>query len=157
MAFSAAEKQLHQETINALSGADKRLYMARVAQTLGPGSHRRLHRELGWSREALRKGTYELQSGFRCVDDYAARGRKRAEAHLPHLLDDIRSLAEQHSQTDPSFQSTRLYLRLSAAAVREQLITQYQYDANTLPSAEVIRQRLNALGYTLRAVKKVNP
>jgi hypothetical protein len=157
MEFSAAEKQLHQETVKALVGAEKRLYMARVAQTLGPGSQRRLQRELGWSREALRKGSHELQSGFRCVDDYAARGRKRAEEHLPQLLADIRSIAEQHSQTDPSFQSTRLYLRLSAATVREQLLTQYDYDTRTLPSTEIIRQRLNELGYTLRAVKKVNP
>ena len=156
MELSAAEKELHQETVKALSGAERRLYMARVAQTLGPESHRFLQRELGWSREALRKGTYELESGFRCVDDYAARGRKRAEEHLPHLLDDIRAIAEQHSQTDPSFQSTRLYLRLSAATVRAQLQTQYGYDAVTLPSAEVIRQRLNEQGYTLRAVKKVN-
>lgn len=157
MEFSTAEKQLHQETVKALVGAEKRLYMARVAQTLGPGSHRRLQRELGWSRDALRKGTHELASGFRCVDDYAARGRKRAEEHLPQLLDDIRTIAEQHSQTDPSFQSTRLYLRLSAATVRAQLRTHYDYDAATLPSTEIIRQRLNELGYTLRAVKKVNP
>lgn len=157
MEFSAAEKELHRETVKALAGAERRLYMARVAQTLGPRSHRFLHRELGWSREALRKGTYELESGFRCVDDYAGRGRKRAEAHLPQLLDDIRAIAEQHSQTDPSFQSTRLYLRLSAASVRAALLTQERYDADSLPSVEVIRQRLNELGYTLRAVKKVNP
>ena len=157
MELSAAEKELHHETIKALQGAERRLYMARVAQTLGPGSHRFLHRELGWSREALRKGTYELESGFRCVDDYAARGRKRAEEQLPHLLDDIQTIAEQHSQTDPSFQSTRLYLRLSASGVREQLLLQFGYDAASLPSAEVMRQRLNELGYRLRAVKKVNP
>jgi hypothetical protein len=72
------------------------------------------------------------------------------------LLDDIRAIAEQHSQTDPSFQSTRLYLRLSAASVRAELLTQERYDADDLPSVEVIRQRLNELGYTLRAVKKVN-
>lgn len=156
MELSAAEKELHQETVKALPGAERRLYMARVAQTLGPASHRFLQRELGWSRETLRKGTYELESGFRCVDDYAARGRKRTEEHLPHLLDDMRAIAEQHSQTDPSFQSTRLYLRLSATSVREQLQTQYGYAAATLPSAEIIRQRLNELGYTLRAVKKVN-
>jgi hypothetical protein len=46
------------------------------------------------------------------------------------LLDDIRAIAEQHSQTDPSFQSTRLYLRLSAASVRAELLTQERYDAD---------------------------
>lgn len=105
----------------------------------------------------LSKGRHELRSGFRCVDDYASRGRKRVESQLPHLLDDIHALAEQYSQTDPSFKSQRLYLRLSAASVRHQRIDQKGYLPEALPSAEVIRQRLNALGYTLRAGKKVNP
>jgi len=90
------------------------------------------------------------------VDDYTARGRQRAEVQLPNLLVDIRALADQYSQTDPSFESTRLYLRLSAASVRQQLIEQKGYSDATLPSPEIIRQRLNALGYTLRAVKKAN-
>jgi hypothetical protein len=72
------------------------------------------------------------------------------------LLDDIRAIADQHSQTDPSFASTRLYLRLSAASVRQQLIDCKGYQAETLPSAEVIRQRLNELGYNLQGVKKAN-
>jgi len=157
MKFSAAEKELHQATVKALTGAERRLYMARVAHTLGPRSHRFLHRELGWSREALRKGAYELASGFRCVDDYASRGRKPVAAQLPHLQADIRAIAEQHSQTDPTFHSPRLYLRLSAASVRAELLKLERYTASNLPSVEVIRQQLNTLGYTLRAVKKVNP
>jgi hypothetical protein len=71
-------------------------------------------------------------------------------------LDDLRAIAEQHSQTDPKFQSTRLYLRLSAASDRMQLIEQKGYSHDQLPSAEIIRQRLNELGYTLKRVKKVN-
>ncbi len=155
MTLTEAEKQLHQETIKALKGAEKRRYMARVARTLGRGGPSLLECELGWSRKTIRKAMYELESGFTCVDDYASRGRKRAEAHLPDLLDDIQTIAEQHSQTDPTFHSTRLYLRLSANSVREQLLTAYDYPDATLPSAEVIRQRLNELGYQLRAVKKV--
>ena len=156
MPLTTAEKKLHQETVTALHGAERRLYMARVAQPLGRGGPAVLERELGWNRVTLSKGLHELRSGFRCVDDYASRGRKRVESQLPHLLDDIRALAEQYSQTDPSFKSQRLYLRLSAASVRQQLIDQKGYLPEALPSAEVIRQRLNALGYTLRAVKKVN-
>ncbi len=156
MTLTDAEKQLHQETIKALRGAEKRRYMARVARTLGRGGPSLLERELGWNRTTIRKATYELESGFTCVDDYAARGRKRAEVHLPDLLDDIQAIAEQHSQTDPTFHSTRLYLSLSAHSVREHLLTAYGYTEETLPSVEVIRQRLNELGYRLRAVKKVN-
>jgi hypothetical protein len=68
----------------------------------------------------------------------------------------MRAIADQHSQTDPSFRSTRLYLRLSAASVREQLIQQKGYTDEELPSEEVIRQRLNELDYTLKQVKKAN-
>lgn len=156
MKLSDAEKQLHQETVKALHGPARRQYMARVAQTLGRGGPTLLQRELGWSRTTISKGSRELRSGLRCMDDYAARGRQRAEVQLPNLLADIRAIADQHSQTDPSFQSTHLYLRLSAASVRQQLIDQKGYSDASLPSPEVIRQRLNALGYTLRAVKKVN-
>lgn len=156
MNLTTAEKQLHQETVKALKGGAKRLYMARVAHTLGRGGPSLLQRELGWSRETIRKGTKELNRGLLCYDNYAARGRKRTESRLPNLLADIRAIADQHSQTDPSFKSSRLYLRLSAASVRQQLMEQKGYREEALPSQEVIRQRLNELGYTLRAVKKAN-
>jgi len=61
------------------------------------------------------------------------------------------------SQTDPSFKTTRLYTRLSAAAVRQALIAQKGYTDEELPSEETIRVKLNALGYTLRSVKKSQP
>lgn len=156
MELTETEKVLHQETVKELKGQAKRLYMARVAQTLGRGGPLALNRELGWSRDTISKGLKELKSGLICYDNYQARGRKRTEARLPELLNDIKAIAEQHSQTDPSFESSRLYLRLSAVSVRQQLIEQKGYRDETLPSAEVIRQRLNELGYNLQAVKKVN-
>ena len=156
MELRETEKVLHQETVKELKGHARRLYMARVAQTLGRGGPSLLSRELGWSRDTISKGLKELTSGLICYDNYAARGRKRAESRLLNLLDDIRAIADQHSQTDPSFESTRLYLRLSAASVRQQLIDRKGYRDGALPSEEVIRQRLNELGYTLQAVKKVN-
>ena len=156
MELREREKVLHQETVKELKGHARRLYMARVTQTLGRGGPSLLSRELGWSRDTISKGLKELTSGLICYDNYAARGRKRAESCLPKLLDDIRTIADQHSQTDPSFESTRLYLRLSAASVRQQLIERKGYRDGALPSEEVIRQRLNELGYTLQAVKKVN-
>jgi len=33
------------------------------------------------------------------------RGRKRAEQHLPKLLDDLKAIVEPHSQTDPTFKA----------------------------------------------------
>jgi len=156
MELSAAEKELYIETAKELKGSARRRYMARVVKVLGAGGQQLANREFGWGRNTIRKGLRELASGFECYDNYAARGRKRAEERLPKLLTDIRAIADQHSQTDPSFQSTRLYLRLSAAAVRQQLIEQKGYCDEELPSVEVIRQRLNELNYTLKRVKKVS-
>jgi hypothetical protein len=88
MKLTAVEKQLHQETVKELTGHAKRLYMARVAQTLGRGGPSLLQRELGWSRDTIRKGAMELRSGLICYDNYGARGRKRVESRLPNLLAD---------------------------------------------------------------------
>jgi hypothetical protein len=156
MKLTEAEKEMYIETARQLKGYQRRLYMARVVKALGWGGQLLASRELGWGRNTIRKGMRELETGFMCYDNYAARGRKRTEERLPNLLDDMRAIADQHSQTDPSFRSTRLYLRLSAASVREQLIQQKGYTDEELPSEEVIRQRLNKLGYTLKQVKKVN-
>jgi len=151
-----AEKEMYIETAKLLKGHQKRLYMARVVKALGRGGQEYAGRELGWNRNTIRKGRQELETGFRCVDNYQARGRKRTEERLPHLMEDIRAIADQHSQTDPSFQSTRLYLRLSVSSVRQALIKQKGYSEEQLPSTETIRNRLNELGYTLKRAKKVN-
>jgi hypothetical protein len=151
-----AEKEMYIETAKQLKGHQKRLYMARVVKALGRGGQAYASRELGWDRNTIRKGQRELETGFRCVDNYQARGRKRIEERLPQLIKDIRAIADQHSQTDPSFQSTRLYLRLSASSVRQALIKQKGYSDEQLPSAETIRDRLNELGYRLKRVKKAN-
>lgn len=156
MQVSEAEKEMYIETAKQLKGPARRLSMVRVVKVLGPGGAWLASQEFGWDRNTIRKGSRELESGFICYDNYAARGRQRAEERLPELLNDLRAIAEQHSQADPKFQSARLYLRLSAASVRQQLIKQKGYTDEELPSTEVIRQRLNELGYSLKRVKKVN-
>jgi Rhodopirellula transposase DDE domain len=154
---TVAEKELYIETAKQLKGEQRRAYMARVVRALGRGGQRYAERELEGDRNIIRKGEQELTSGFICYDNCQARGRKRTEARLPNLVADIKAIADQHSQTDPSFKSSRLYLRLSANSVRQELIKQQGYTDEQLPSPEIIRQRLNELGYSLKRVKKVNP
>lgn len=149
-------KNIFIATAQTLKGSERRLFMAQVVKALGRGGQRQAEAELGWHRRTIRKGMNELESGIVCCDNYSARGRKPAEHHLPKLLDDIKAIAEAESQTDPTFQTTRLYIRLSAAEVRKQLIEQKGYNDDQLPSAETIRTKLNGLGYHLKKVKKVN-
>lgn len=79
------------------------------------------------------------------------------EAQLPHVLSDIQAIVEPQTQADPTLTSQRLYTRLSAPEVRRQLIAQKGYSEAELPSAEVIRQRFNQLGYRLKRVAKTKP
>jgi hypothetical protein len=150
-------KEHLQATADALRGADRRLFMARTVQLLGPHGQRRAERDLGWNRVTIRKGLHELASGVPCVDAFCLRGRKRAEEHLPNLLPDIKAIVDGQCQTDPSFQTQRLYTRLTAATVRNQLIEQKGYRAEQLPTAETIRCKIHQLGYRLRKVQKCRP
>lgn len=143
------------ETKVSLSGYKRRHFMAKVVQTMFCGSPRKAEKELGWNRVTLFKALKELKGGFCYIDRYYARGRKRAEEHLPGLLDDIREIADRYSQTDPTFRTTRQYTRLTSAALRRQLIEEKGYTDAELPSEETIRVKLNELGYGLKRVKKV--
>jgi hypothetical protein len=157
MELTDAVKGLLREAAQALQGSERRRFLARTVEELGPGGQRRAERELGWSRVTIRKGLRELRRGVTCVDAFALRGRKRAEAHLPNLLTDLEAVVAGQSQADPTFRTTRLYTRLSAREVRQQLIAQRGYTDEELPTAKTIGAKLNALGYHPQRVAKSTP
>jgi len=157
MELTDAHKALFIAAAQALTGSARRVFMARTVAALGPGGQRRAERALGWDRGTIRKGTRELASGFAVVDAFALRGRKRAEAHLPNLLVDLEAIVSGQSQADPSFRTTRLYTRLTAAEVRRQLIGRHGYTDEQLPCVQTIGAKLNALGYHPQTVAKTQP
>jgi hypothetical protein len=124
------------ETAETLKGHERRLFMARTVKALGKGGQRRAEAELGWNRVTVRKGMRELESGLYCLGAYAERGRKRVEARLPNLLEDIVAV-----------KMTYLSVRAGATQVRQCLIEQKGYRDEELPGVETIRVRLNRLGY----------
>jgi len=151
------EKELFIAVAKQLKGSDRRLFKARIVNLLGRGGQAFAERELGWNRRTIRKGSQELASGVVQQDNFAARGRKRAEEHLPKLLGDIEQLVGGWSQTDPTFRTTRLYTRITAKEVRRQLIARKGYSEEALPTVGTISNKMNELGYRLRAVKKSQP
>lgn len=157
MEFTEALKTVFVETAKTLTGAARRLFMARTVKMLGYGGMQWAENELGWNRGTMRKGVHELESGFTCLDNASARGRKRAEEHWPHLAQDLEAIVKPQSQIDPSFKTQRLYTRLSAAAVRQQLLQQKGYVETDLPSRRTVSTQLNALGFHLRKVAKSKP
>ncbi len=157
MELTDSLKALFIDTAKTLKGSARRICMARTVKELGTGGQRRAERDLGWSRVTIRKGMRELESGIPLQDNFSARGRKRAEDHLPNLLTDIRAIVDSQSQTDPQFRTNRLYTRLSAAEVRRQLLAQKGYTDAELPTAQTIGTKLNDLGYFPTRVAKTQP
>ena len=145
------------DAAKALKGSQKRAFMARTVAAMGRGGQRWAQVNLGWCRETIRKGTHELRSGMTCVDAFHCRRRKPAEEHLPRLLDDIREIADGHSQADPKFQTNRLFTRISAAEVRRQLIATKGYTDAELPTQQTINTKMNLLGFSLSRVAKCRP
>src|SRR5215831_2381150 len=73
MELTDSLKALFMETARSLKGSARRLFMARTVKELGPGGQQHAERALGWSRVSIRKGMHELESGFTCLDAFAAR------------------------------------------------------------------------------------
>jgi hypothetical protein len=127
--------------------------MADTVETLGLGQ-RQAQDLFGWGRDTIRKALHERRTGLTCQDATSRRGRKPVEFHLPRLLSDIKDIVADHVQTDPTFQTPRLFCRLSAPEVRRQLIKRKGYTHEQLPSIQTITTKLNALGFSLRKVQK---
>lgn len=150
-------KSTFQDAAKKLTGHRKRDFMAKVAEDYLGGSARKAERIFGWNRQSVQLGLHERRTGFICVDHYQGRGRHKSEVLLPDLEADIRSLVDTQSQADPKFQSTFVYARISARAVREALITQKGYSEEQLPTRQTIGDILNRLGYRLKKHKRPNP
>ena len=138
-----------------LTGHERRVFVAEVALRLCDGHARRAEEQFGWGRQTIRKGLQELKTGVAIQGNFKARARKRAEDLDPKLLADIRAVAEP--QTDPELKTTRRYLNLSGAEVRQALIDEKGWSADNLPSERSFRRILNRLGYRLKRIQKGRP
>jgi len=157
MDITPAMRELILRTARSLPvGATRRRFMADTVQSLNLGQ-RQAQQTFGWGRDTLRKALHERRTGLTCVDAFRRRGRKPVEFHLPRLLEDIKDLVKDHVQTDPTFQTTRLYCRVTAAHVRRQLIARKGYTHEQLPSLKTLTLKLNLLGFRLRKVAKCRP
>ena len=145
------------DTAKTLKASRRRAFMAKTVKAMGRGGQLWAEAHLGWNRGTLRKALHELDSGMTCLDAFHCRRRKPAEEHLPRLLDDIREIADGHSQADPKFQTGRLFTRISAAEVRRQLIARKGYTDAELPTQQTINTKLNLLGFRLTKVAKCRP
>ena len=143
------------DSASKLKGSALRMFMAQTVQQLGYGGASAAERELEWNRGTIRKGQKELKNGP-IEDKFSDRGRKKTEMLLPNILKDIKKIVDPKTQTDPSFNSCRLYTRLTAKEVRKCLIDR-GYEETSLPCVRTINTKLNDLGYNLKKVQKIKP
>src|SRR5215475_9942821 len=136
-----------------LNGYQRRLFQAEVTTELCAGNPRQAERRFGWGRDTVAKGLHEARQGMRCLDHFAARGRRRSEDKDPQLAADIRAIVEPHTSADPELQSQRRYTNLSAAEVRDALITK-GYSPAELPSERTMRDILNRMNYRHKRIQK---
>lgn len=140
-----------------LTGSKRRAYQAEITQKYFNGSARKAEREMGWGRKTVEKGLGEAKTGLVCIDNYQARGNKRAEEKIIGIKEDILELAEPHTQADPALQSSLAYTKITAKAVRQGLIDEKGYKDEELPTENTIGNMLNRFDYTLKRVQKTKP
>ncbi|GAC1379112.1 MAG: hypothetical protein NVSMB4_08610 [Acidimicrobiales bacterium] len=139
-----------------LTGHQRRLSQAEVTTELCGSSARLAERRFGWGRDTVEKGLHESHQGVRCLENFAARGRRRSEDKDPQLAADIRAIVDPHSYADPELQSSRRYTNLSAAEVRDALIAKGHPKAG-LPGDRTLRDILNRMNYRLKRIQKGKP
>lgn len=148
---------LLRDAAGRLTGVHRRDFMALVTETMLGGSARRAENHLGWNRQCVTLGLHEKRSGLRCVENFAARGKKKTEATLPQLETDIRALMDPQSQADPQLRTSLSYTRMTVKAVRAALVAEKGWKEEQLPAERTLCDILNRLGYRLRAVAKTRP
>jgi hypothetical protein len=138
-----------------LTGFLRRRFQAEVAQQYCQGSARQAERVFGWGRDTVHTGLNELRTGIRCLDNFSDRGRHKTEERQLGLVEQIQAIVEPTSQADPKFQTPLAFTRITAKAVREQLMVQAA--GSQVPAERTLHDILNRLGYRLRRVCKTKP
>jgi hypothetical protein len=139
-----------------LTGFRRREYMAEVALQYCDGSPRKTERWFGWGRDAVKTGLNEKRTGIRCVDNVKARGRRKTEEKTPQIAQEIQRIVDPHAQADPKFQTPFAYTRVTAEAVRNELLKNDKLK-DAVPSRQTVGEILNRMGYRLRRVVKTVP
>ena len=150
-------KEILKGLLNRIPTGEKRRAAAEIAKEFGVGGQSFVARELNMSKNTVRKGMQEIESGVNINDRFNERGRKKATEELPELKNQMRKILDSQSQADPKFQTERLYTNMSASEVRKQLIKQYGYSDEDLPTVRTLNTIINEMNYTLRSVKKTKP
>ena len=128
-----------------LSGPARRAFQAEMTLKYCEGNPGRAERLFGWGRQTVALGLAEQQHQMICVGSQSGfAGNKRWEERYPEAAAALVTLAEAHSQQDPSFKTSIAYTRLTVSEAH-------------LPARSTVAVIRNRLGYRLRPVVKAKP
>jgi len=140
-----------------MSGAERRAFQAAMTLKYCQGNARLAERVFGWGRDTVQLGLNEQRTGVICLGMQSAYGGDKLwEEKHPEVAQALWTLAELHSQQDPTFRTLLSYTRLTAAEALKQLRGQ-DFAENQLPSPSTMAEVLNRNGYRLRKVLKAKP
>ena len=142
--------------LQRIKGSERRIYLAEIAKRLGYGGMKLVNEHFAIDFKTLQKGIEELESGNYIIDAFDKRGRKRIEEYLPNILNDIKSIVDSESQTDPRFEDTRLFTRLTPENIKIQLHKK-GYRFEDLPTNQTIYNKVIDLGYSFSTIQKTKP
>lgn len=142
--------------LQKMNGGERRIYLAEIAKQLGYGGIKLVCDHFAIDFKTLQKGMNELNSGNYIIDAFDKRGRKGIEIHLPNILDDIMTIVDAESQTDPRFEDNRLFTRLTPGNIKIQL-HKMGYKLEELPTNQTIYNKVNELGYSFSTIQKTKP
>ncbi len=145
------------QAASQMLGAKRRSFEAAMALKYCQGNARQAESVFGWSRHTVELGLHERRSGVICLGAQEAFcGNKLWEEKYPEVAAALWSVAELHSQQDPTFRTTLSYTRLTAAAALKHL-QEIGFAEAVLPSPSTMAEVLNRNGYRLRPVVKAKP
>jgi hypothetical protein len=140
-----------------LSGATRRAFQSEMALKYCESNPRLAESIFGWGHQTVALGLAEKRSGLVCVGAQSGFGGNRKwEERYPEAAATLVSIAEAHSQQDPSVTTSIAYTRLTAPEALSQLQAQ-GVSEEQLPALSTMAVILNRLGYRLRPVVKAKP
>ncbi len=140
-----------------MTGANRRAFLADMAIKYCDESPRKTETIFGWSRHTVELGLHEKSTGIICLSAHSpCSGRKLWEVKYPEPAEFLLNLADSYSQQDPTFKTTILYTRLTAAEAIKQLYDQ-GFNNEVIPSPSTMAEFLNRNGYKLKPVIKAKP
>ena len=121
-------------------GAERRSFMAAMADKHCGGNARQAERVFGWGRDTVQLGLHERRTGVVCLGAQPAFcGNLPWEEKHPEVASALFALAESHAQQDPTFRTALAFTRLTAAEALRQLRLQGFGDGQ-LPAPSTMAQ-----------------